>query len=215
MTLKNGSLSFADMKTATPFFSEFFNTDCLVVEGVPHFSITGATKTLYGAIGGSSAESLRKHLLKTASLENLDTATDLSDLPGILPVCFDRPQGGKQAAFAMNQDTFEALLFEYWQKDTKAGQYARKIIRQLVGVSMDLILRKEAGLMHEEAAKESRCPQAVHPWSRSRLTLPKLPVWKSPVAATDLDDCPGILPVCSGRRCPGRIVPALQWISAI
>ena len=142
------------MKTATPFFSEFFNTDCLVVEGEPHFSITGATKTLYGAIGGSSAESLRKHLLKTASLENLVTATDLSDLPGILPVCFDRPQGGKQTAFAINQETFEALLFEYWQKDTKAGQYARKIIRQLVGVSIDLILRKEAGLMHEEAAKE-------------------------------------------------------------
>ena len=142
------------MKTATPFFSDFFNTDCLVVEGEPHFSITGATKTLYGAIGGSSAESLRKHLLKTASLENLVTATDLSDLPGILPVCFDRPQGGKQTAFAINQETFEALLFEYWQKDTKAGQYARKIIRQLVGVSIDLILRKEAGLMHEEAAKE-------------------------------------------------------------
>ena len=142
------------MKTATPFFSEFFNTDCLVVEGVPHFSITGATKTLYGAIGGSSAGSLRKHLLKTATLETPCRATDLEDLPGILPVCFDRPQGGRQEALAMSQETFESLLFQYWQKDTKAGEYARKIIRQLVGVSMDLILRQEAGLMHEEAAKE-------------------------------------------------------------
>jgi len=153
MALRNGSLSFADMKTATPFFSEFFNTDCLVVEGVPHFSITGATKTLYGTIGGSSAESLRKHLLRTATTDTPCSATDLEDLPGILPVRVEVPNMPTKRGTAMTQKTFEALLFQYWQKDTKAGEYARKIIRQLVGVSMDLILRKEAGLMHEEAAK--------------------------------------------------------------
>ena len=142
------------MKTATPFFSEFFNTDCLVVEGVPHFSITGATKTLYGTIGGSSAESLRKHLLKTATPKTPVTASDLSGFPGIVPVQTTSGKGRTQEGFAMTQNTFESLLFEYWQKDTKAGEYARKIIRQLVGVSMDLILRKEAGLVHEEAAKE-------------------------------------------------------------
>jgi len=215
MTLKNGSLSFADMKTATPFFSDFFNTDCLVVEGVPHFSITGATKTLYGNTGGESLRSLRAQLVKTSGTTTRCSATDLSDLPGISPVRVEVPNMPAKEGMAMNQDTFKSLLKLYRGKDTKAGRYADEITDKLIGVSLDLILRKEAGLMHEEAAKESRCPQAVHPWSRSRLTLPKLPVWKSPVAATDLDDCPGILPVCSGRRCPGRIVPALQWISAI
>jgi len=142
------------MKTATPFFSEFFNTDCLVVEGVPHFSLTGATKTLYGHTGGSSLEALRAHLTKTAGLQTPAVASDLSDLPGILPVCFDRPQGGKQEALAMTQDTFKSLLKLYRGKNTKAGRYADEITDKLIGVSLDLILRKEAGLMHEEAAKE-------------------------------------------------------------
>lgn len=145
------------MKTATPFFSEFFNTDCLVVEGEPHFSITGATKTLYGNTGGESLRSLRAQLVKTSGQTKPVTTGDLSDFPGISPVNVESrdTQGGRaREAYAMTQATFESLLFEYWQKDTKAGEYARKIIRQLVGVSMDLILRKEAGLMHEEAAKE-------------------------------------------------------------
>ncbi len=118
-----------DRKGISPFFSEFFNTDCLVVEGVSHFSITGATKTLYGHTGGSSLESLRKHLQKTAGLQNPDVAGDLGDFPGILPVCIERPQGGQQAALAMTQDTFKSLLKLYRGKDTKAGCYVPPGIR--------------------------------------------------------------------------------------
>ena len=140
------------MKTATPFFSEFFNTDCLVVEGVPHFSITGATKTFYGAIGGKSAKLLRESLLRSTP-ETSVPATDLSELPGISPVLIDNGHM-KQEGQAMTQDTFKSLLKLYRGKDTKAGRYADEITDKLIGVSLDLILRKEAGLMHEEAAKE-------------------------------------------------------------
>ena len=122
MALRNGSLSFADMKTATPFFSDFFNTDCLVVEGEPHFSITGATKTLYGQTGGSSLESLRKHLTKTAGPKDPVTAVDLSEFPGILPVQTTSGKGRAQDALAMTQDTFKSLLKLYRGKGTKAGR---------------------------------------------------------------------------------------------
>jgi len=142
------------MKTATPFFSEFFNTDCLVVEDVPHFSITGATKTLYGQSGGNQLDRFRSQLFKLYGLQTPGTAVDLSDLAGICTVCFDRPQGGNQEALAMTQDTFKSLLKLYRGKNTKAGRYADEITDKLIGVSLDLILRKEAGLMHEEAAKE-------------------------------------------------------------
>jgi hypothetical protein len=141
------------MKTATPFFSEFFNTDCLLVEGEPHFSLTGATKTLYGHTGGSSLESLRTHLAKTAGPQTADTARDLSDLAGILPVLIDNGHM-KQEGQALTQDTFKSLLKLYRGKNTKAGRYADEVTDKLIGVSLDLILRKEAGLMHEEAAKE-------------------------------------------------------------
>ena len=86
MALRNGSLSFADMKTATPFFSDFFNTDCLVVEGVPHFSITGATKTLYGRDGGTEITRLKSQIQKMSGSKNPCTAMDLSDLDGFCPV---------------------------------------------------------------------------------------------------------------------------------
>lgn len=141
------------MKTATPFFSEFFNTDCLVVEGVPHFSITGATKTLYGAIGGKSAKLLRDSLLRSTSTNPCRTV-DLSELPGISPVRVEVPNMPTKEGLAMNQDTFKSLLKLYRGKNTKAGHYADEITDKLIGVSLDLILRKEAGLMHEEAAKE-------------------------------------------------------------
>lgn len=142
------------MKTATPFFSEFFNTDCLLVEGEPHFSLTGATKTLYGHTGGSSLESLRTHLAKTAGVETPVTAVDLGDLAGIVPVLVQRADRGSVEAVALTQDTFKSLLKLYRGKNTKAGRYADEITDKLIGVSLDLILRKEAGLMHEEAAKE-------------------------------------------------------------
>lgn len=142
------------MKTATPFFSEFFNTDCLVVEGVPHFSITGATKTLYGNTGGESLRSLRAQLVKTSGTTTHCSAMDLSELPGISPVRVEVPNMPVKEGQAMNQDTFKSLLKLYRGKNTKAGRYADDITDKLIGVSLDLILRKEAGLMHEEAAKE-------------------------------------------------------------
>ena len=141
------------MKTATPFFSEFFNTDCLIVEGEPHFSLTGATKTLYGAIGGASVDRLASQLVKMSTPQTPVTAGDLSDLPGICPVLIDNGHM-QQEGQAMTQDTFKSLLKLYRGKNTKAGRYADEITDKLIGVSLDLILRKEAGLMHEEAAKE-------------------------------------------------------------
>jgi len=140
------------MKTATAFYSDFFQTDCVVVDGDPHFTITGATKTLYGSIGGAAMKQLRAYLVKTSTPQTPVTASDLSDLDGIVPVLgFNGHM--EQEALAMSQGLFKQLLFQYWLKDTKAGKYARKIIHGLVDVSMDLILRKEAGLLHEEASK--------------------------------------------------------------
>ena len=141
------------MKTATPFFSDFFNTDCLVVEGVPHFSLTGATKTLYGSIGGASMDRLQTQLAKMSSPQTPVTAVDLSGFAGICPVLIDNGHM-QQEGQAMTQDTFKSLLKQYRGKNTKAGKYADAITDKLIGVSLDLILRKEAGLMHEEAAKE-------------------------------------------------------------
>jgi hypothetical protein len=142
------------MKTATPFFSEFFNTDCLLVEGEPHFSLTGATKTLYGNTGGESLRSLKAQLAKTSGVETPVTADDLSDSVRISPVLVHRADRGSVEALAMTQDTFKSLLKLYRGKTTKAGRYADEVTDKLIGVSLDLILRKDAGLMHEEAAKE-------------------------------------------------------------
>ena len=141
------------MKTATPFFSEFFNTDCLLVEGEPHFSLTGATKTLYGNTGGKSLKLLTDSLLRSGPKSPV-TATDLSDFAGIGTVQTASGKGRAQEALALTQDTFIALLKLYRGKSTKAGRYADEVTDKLIGVSLDLILRKEAGLMHEEAAKE-------------------------------------------------------------
>jgi hypothetical protein len=144
------------MKTATPFFSDFFNTDCLVVEGVPHFSITGATKTLYGNTGGKSLKLLTDSLLRSGH-QNPVAAVDLSDFPGIGPVTIEADgtkTGRVRDALAMNQDTFLALIELYRGKDSKAGRYASSLGSRLSKVAADMILRSEAGLMHEEAAKE-------------------------------------------------------------
>lgn len=140
------------MKTATPFFSEFFNTDCLVVEGVPHFSITGATKTLYGNTGGKSLKLLTDSLLRSGPQSPVP-ATDLSELDGIGPVLIDNGHM-KQEGQAMTQDIFLALIELYRGKDSKAGRYASSLGSRLSKVAADMILRSEAGLMHEEAAKE-------------------------------------------------------------
>jgi hypothetical protein len=142
------------MKNATPFFSEFFQTDCLVVEGEPHFSITGATKTLYGTAGGTQLTRFESQIRKMYGPKNPVTAVDLSEFPGICTVQTTSGKGRAQDAVAMSQDTFKALLKMYRGKDTKAGHYADELTDKLIGVSMDLILRKEAGLVHEEVTKE-------------------------------------------------------------
>ncbi len=133
------------MKTATPFFSEFFNTDCLVVEGVPHFSITGATKTLYGNTGGKSLKLLTDSLLRSGPQSPVP-ATDLSELDGIGPVLIDNGHM-KQEGQAMTQDIFLALIELYRGKDSKAGRYASSLGSRLNKVAADMILRKEAGLL--------------------------------------------------------------------
>ena len=144
------------MKTASPFFSDFFNTDCLVIDGDPWFSITGATKTLYGSTGGASIERFRTQLRKMSGQTNQVTASDLSKLDGFCPVRVESTdtQGGRsREALAMSQEVFKSLLKLYRGKNTVAGRYAEEMTDKLVGVSMDLILRKEAGLLHEEASK--------------------------------------------------------------
>ena len=142
------------MKTATTFHSDFFNTDCLLVDGVPHFSVTGATKTLYGAVGGSSQKSLVAQLQKSATVSTPSNATDLEDLPGISLVVVEREGRGPAVAHAMDEDTFTQLLWQYAEKKTKAGEYARTQLKAITGVAINLILKKEAGLVSEETTKE-------------------------------------------------------------
>ena len=141
------------MKTATPFFSDFFQTDCLVIDGEPHFSITGATRTLYGNAGGAQLSRLGSQIQKMYGVANGSSAVDLSKMDGFCPVLVERSGRGTVEALAMNQDAFKALLKMYRGKKSNAGRYADVITNKLVDVAMDLILRKEAGLLHEEAAK--------------------------------------------------------------
>jgi len=142
------------MKTATTFHSDFFNTDCLLVDGVPHFSVTGASKTLYGSVGGASTKSLVAALAKSSSVPTPSSTTDLGDFPGISPVLVERSSTGAVIAQAMDQDTFTQLLWQYAEKKTKAGEYARTQLKAITGVAIDLILKKEAGLVSEETTKE-------------------------------------------------------------
>ena len=143
------------MKTATTFHSEFFNTDCIVIDGTPWFTITGATKTLYP--GSSNTKALKAQLSKVLGSPNPVTAIDLAGDPRICGVTIEADgsrKGATREGVAISQELFKALLWEYQGKDTKAGKYAGKILRELVNVSMDLILKKEAGLVSEETTKE-------------------------------------------------------------
>ena len=145
------------MKTATTFHSDFFNTDCLLVDGQPYFSVTGATKTLYGNSGGASLTSMRSALVKSSGQTNPVTAVDLSLLPGISPVkvLAGSGQGERErTALALDQETFIQLLWQYAEKKTKAGEYARTQLKLCSGVGIDLILKKEAGVLTEETTKE-------------------------------------------------------------
>jgi len=141
------------MKTATTFHSDFFNTDCLIVDGQPHFSVSGATKTLYGRDAGSSIKGLASALAKSAGAQTPSSTADLSDLPGISPVLVFN---GHMTTIgqAMSINTFVDLLDIYAQKNTKAGRYARETLRNMAKVSVDLKLKAEAGLLVEETVKE-------------------------------------------------------------
>jgi hypothetical protein len=140
------------MKTATTFHSDFFNTDCLLVDGVPHFSVSGAAKTLYGNTGGIPR--LTAQLEKTLATTTPSSATDLGDLPGICLVVVETPGMPAKVAHAMDEDTFTQLLWQYAEKKTKAGEYARTQLKAITGVAINLILKKEAGLVSEETTKE-------------------------------------------------------------
>lgn len=139
------------MKTATTFHSDFFNTDCLLVDGVPHFSVTGAAKTLYGS---DQTKALTAQIAKASGVPTPSSAVDLGDLPGISLVLVERSSTGAVVANAMDQDTFTNLLWQYAEKKTKAGEYARTQLKAISGVAIDLILKKEAGLVSEETTKE-------------------------------------------------------------
>ncbi len=142
------------MKTATTFDSEFTNSQALLIDGVPYLSITGATKLMYGASGGSSLVSFRSQLAKIAGPKNPAAATDLSLFAGILPVQTTSGKGRAQSALAMTQELFIEMLWHFAEKNTAGGKRAKVMLKSLAGVSLDLILKKEAGLLTEETANE-------------------------------------------------------------
>jgi hypothetical protein len=139
------------MKTATTFHSDFFNTDCLLVDGEPHFSVTGAAKTLYGKTAGPAK--IFPAIGNLVSVQTPSSTSDLHDLPGFSSVLVER-ETGPIIAHAMDEETFTQLLWQYSEKKTKAGEYARTQLKAITGVAINLILKKEAGLVTEEAAKE-------------------------------------------------------------
>lgn len=142
------------MKTATTFHSDFFNTDCLLVDGQPYFSVTGATKTLYGNDGGASIKRLITALGKLSGTKSPSSAVDLSDFAGICPVLVEVPGMPPKIAHALDIPTFTDLLWEYAQKDTTGGKYAKTMLKALTGVSAELKLKADAGLLSEETTKE-------------------------------------------------------------
>ena len=58
------------------------------------------------------------------------------------------------SALAMTQELFIEMLWHFSEKNTAGGKRAKTLLKSLAGVSLDLILRKEAGLISEEAQKE-------------------------------------------------------------
>ena len=142
------------MKHATTFHSEFTNCEGLVIDGVPHLSITGATKLMYGRDGGKQLSSLRTALAKKYGVQTPAAATDFSVLPGICTVLVERENRGTVKALAMSQEVFIEMLWLYAFKTTNGGKRANTLLKSLAGVSLDLKLRQEAGLLNEEASKE-------------------------------------------------------------
>jgi len=142
------------MKIATTFQSKFTNSQGLLIDGVPHLSITGATKLMYGQSGGGALSRLRSSLTKMCGVSSPVAATDLSLLDGVCAVSFEREGSGQVSALAMTQELFIEMLWHFSEKNTAGGKRAKTLLKSLAGVSLDLILRKEAGLISEEAQKE-------------------------------------------------------------
>ena len=145
------------MKTATTFHSDFFNCDCLESDGEIYFSITGASKVINGGAGGPAIQGINKALTKIDGHQNPVAASDSGKLGEKLTVTIqaDGTKAGRtRQADAISQDTFIEVLKQYKGRKSLGGKNAEAMLDRLLGVSIDLILRKEAGLLHVEAAKE-------------------------------------------------------------
>lgn len=142
------------MKTATTFHSDFFNTDCLQIDGEIYFSITGASKVINGGAGGPAIQGINKALTKIDGVQTPVAASDSGELGEKLTVLVQRPNGSTVESAAITQDTFIEVLKQYKGRKSIGGKNAEAMLDRLLGVSIDLILRKEAGLLHVEAVKE-------------------------------------------------------------
>ncbi len=142
------------MKTARKFHSDFFNCDCLEIDGEVFFSITGASRVINGGGTGSHVQGISKALAKIVSLQTPAAASDPGELGKKTSVRVLGHQGSSQRAEVITKDTFVELIKVYKTRNTLGGRNAAAMYDRLVDVSIDLILRKEAGLLHVEAAKE-------------------------------------------------------------
>jgi hypothetical protein len=142
------------IQTATPFYSKFFKTYCLILEdGRIVFSVTGTSQVINNNTGGSAIQGIRKAIAKIDGPQSPVVARDPSDSPKILTVLVDNGHMAQEAQ-AITQETFIKVLKEYKGRKTIGGKNAERIHDNLVGFSIDLILRKEAGLVSEETTRE-------------------------------------------------------------
>ena len=140
------------MKTATKFHSDFFNTDCLILDdGQIVFSLTGATKLITNTDNQASIKALRTVAEQSGGPQPSMIARLLGDSGTVFAVLVDNGHM-KQEAQAISQDTFIDVLKVYSQKDTKGGENARKLLYGLAGMSLKLILEKEAGVLDEQTS---------------------------------------------------------------
>ena len=142
------------IQTATTFYSKFFKTDCLILEdGQIVFSITGASQVINGSTSGGYIQGISKAVAKICGPQSPVVPTDPSDSHEIFAVLVDNGHMVQEAQ-AITQDTFIKVLKEYKGRKTIGGRNAERIHDSLVGFSIDLILKKEAGLVSEETARE-------------------------------------------------------------
>ena len=145
------------MKTARTFYSDFFDCDCLESDGEIFFSITGASKVINGNTAGPYIKGINGALAKIFGQNSSVAASDLGELgqKSSVKVLAGSGQGQRERrAEAISQDTFIEVLKQYKGRKSTGGENAEAMLDRLLGVSIDLILRKEAGLLHVEAAKE-------------------------------------------------------------